>query len=86
MALTIIKCIDITGWQVRVTWYENFRAREELANSFNMTSKVYWFTKKILYQRADTLKDTRCGMVQLREKGLFRIFLKGVNSGLTYFC
>jgi hypothetical protein len=56
MALTIIKCIDITGWQVRVTWYENFRAREELANSFNMTSKVYWFTKKILYQRADTLK------------------------------
>lgn len=46
MALTIIKCIDITGWQVRVTWYENFRAREELANSFNMTSKVYWFTKK----------------------------------------
>lgn len=26
------------------------------------------------------------GVVQLQEKGIFRIFLKGVNSGLSKFC
>lgn len=58
-------------------------SEEELANSFNMTSKVYKFTKKV-YQRADTEKIH--GVMQLQEKGLFRIFLNRVNSGLTYFC
>lgn len=81
MALTIIKCMDITGWQVRVTWYENFRAREELANSFNMTSKVYWFTKKILYQRADTKKIQGVVWCSFGRKAFSESFSKELIQG-----